>query len=211
MLRRIALGCLVVLTMAGIAAKIAVPGEEREEPAKGAPSQEEMMRQWEAIATPGEKHRLLDPLVGTFEATMKMWMGGPGSPPSESKGKMTSRWVLGGRFVLQDFEGSLPMPGNPMPFTGTGLMGYDNFRNMYLGTWADSMGTAILVMKGGAGRDGKTFDLYGEMDEPGLKVVGRMARFVTRVIDRDHHVFEIYDLHAGPDQKVMEIGYTRRS
>jgi hypothetical protein len=211
-LRKFALGGLALMTAAGLAAKLAVPGEEKDGP-KGAeaPSMEEMMKQWQAIASPGKAHQLLDPMVGTFEATVKLWMGGPGTPSSESKGKMTSRWVLGGRFVLQEFEGTMAMPGGAdLPFNGIGMLGYDNFRNVYVSTWADSMGTQILVMKGSAGQAGKTLDLYGEMDEPALKVVGRLVRCATRLIDRDHHVFEMFDLNAGPDYKVMEIAYTRK-
>jgi hypothetical protein len=57
---------------------------------------------------------------------------------------------------------------------------------------------------------GKLFVGYGEMDEPMLDVQDRMVKYVTRIINNDKHVFEIYDLHAGADYKVMEITYERK-
>ncbi len=183
-------------------------------PAAG-PDMAEMMKQWMAIATPGEGHKRLEPLVGAWDATSRIWMAGPGGPATESKGSETSKWVLGKRFIVSEFRGEMVLPGadgqpQAVPFEGLGMCGYDNFRNMYISTWADSMGTQLLTMTGSADPSGKVISYYGSMDEPALKVVGRMVRYVTRIIDEDHHVFEMYDLHAGPDHKVMQIDYVRK-
>ncbi|MGZ5426437.1 MAG: hypothetical protein ACXWE1_04455, partial [Thermoanaerobaculia bacterium] len=40
----------------------------------GMPSQEEMMKAWMAAATPGEAHKKLEPVIGSFTANTKMWM-----------------------------------------------------------------------------------------------------------------------------------------
>ena len=72
------------------------------------------------------------------------------------------------------------------------------------------MGTQLLTMRGSADPTGKVLTAYGEMDEPMLGVIGRTVKYVTRVIDQDHRFFEIYDLHASDDYKVVEIEYTRR-
>ncbi len=48
------------------------------------------------------------------------------------------------------------------------------------------------------------------MDEPMLGVVGRLVKYVTRIIDDDTHVFEIFDLHADDDYKVIEVTYERK-
>ena len=47
------------------------------------------------------------------------------------------------------------------------------------------------------------------MDEPGIKVTGRTAKYVARIIDQNKYVFEIIDLHAGDDYKVIEITCVR--
>ena len=90
-----------------------------------------------------------------------------------------------------------------------GLTGYDNYRNMYTGSWFSNMSTNMLTMTGTRHPQTGVFTYYGEMDEPGIKVTGRTVKYVTRIIDRNTHVFEIIDLHAGDDYKVIEITYTR--
>jgi hypothetical protein len=179
----------------------------------GQPSPEdmqEMMAMWMKLAAPSEGHKRLEPMVGKWDAVVKVYMGGPDAPASESKGEAESEWILGGRFVLSKYKGTVSMGGPPMPFEGTGMLGYDNYRQMYVGNWADSMGTPMLFMTGAASQDGTTVTMYGEMDEPTMKIIGRMVKYVTRFIDKDKYVWEMYDLHVGPDYKVMEITYTRK-
>jgi hypothetical protein len=69
---------------------------------------------------------------------------------------------------------------------------------------------AILVGMSGMRDPSGTFTYYGEMDEPMLDVHGRMVKYVSRIVNEDKHVFEIYDLHAGPGYKVVEITYERK-
>ncbi len=164
-----------------------------------------MMQEWMKLAAPSDAHKKLEPLVGKWNHTSKVWMSGPGSTPMESSGTTERKWILGGRFLMEEHKGQ--MMG--MPHEGLGLNGYDNFRNMYTSTWCDNMGTTILTMKGMADPAGKTFTFYGEMDEPGMKVTGRTVKYVTRIIDNDKNVFEIIDLHAGDNYKVVEVTYTR--
>ena len=89
------------------------------------------------------------------------------------------------------------------------MTGYDNARNMYTSSWASNMGTNVFTMAGSVDPSGKLFRFYGEMDVPMLGVVGRSVKYVTRIINDDKYVFEIIDLHASDDYKVIEITYTR--
>jgi hypothetical protein len=43
-----------------------------------------------------------------------------------------------------------------------------------------------------------------------LGVYGRTVKYVTRIINDDKHLLEIYDLHAGDGYKASEIVYTRK-
>ena len=43
-----------------------------------------------------------------------------------------------------------------------------------------------------------------------LDVSDRMVKYVTRIINENKHVFEIYDLHAGENYKALEVVYTRK-
>src|SRR5262245_41373681 len=67
-------------------------------------SVEEMTKRWEAYATPGAKHKVLEPLVGEWTVEARYWMGGPGSEPMESKGTSKVQWILGGRYLREEFS-----------------------------------------------------------------------------------------------------------
>lgn len=164
-----------------------------------------MPAEWAKIAAPSVHHKRLDFFVGKWRTKTKMWMGGPGSMPIESDGTSEIKWVFGGRYLLDEHKGS--MMGQP--YEGMGLTGYDNYRNMYVGSWYSNMGTAPLTMTGMRHPKTGVFTYYGEMDEPALKVTGRTVKYVVRPVDKDHYVFEIIDLHAGDGYKVIEITYTR--
>ena len=185
------------------------------------PSAEEMqkmmerMKKWMESIQPGKHHQTLDQFAGQWDTVTRMWMAGPGSPPTETKGVSDVKWVLGKRFLLEEHKGEMLFPDasgemKPVPYEGIGLWGYDNIRNLYVGSWASTAGTNLQMMSGSADPSGKLIRLFGEMDEPMLDVYGRLVKFETRVIDKDKHVFTIYDLHAADDYKVVEITYTRK-
>ncbi|MBL8764960.1 MAG: DUF1579 domain-containing protein [Phycisphaerae bacterium] len=173
--------------------------------AAGGPDMQKAMEAWQATMMPGKAHEGLKNWVGKWNTVMKTYMGGPGAPPTESKGAATFEMVLGGRFVLQKTEGT--MMG--MPMNGLGLTGYDNGRKLYTGTWCDTMGTAIMTMAGSMSQDGKVLTMFGQMDEPMTGEVGKTVKFVTRQIDKDNFVFEAWEVLYGNDFKAFEVVYTR--
>lgn len=175
----------------------------------------EGMQKWMDSMKPGKQHQALEHFVGTWETTMKIWMGGPGTPPSETKGITTVKWVLGKRFLMEEHKGQMPLPDMTgqmqlQPYEGIGMTGYDKHRNMYQSSWTSNMQTNMLTMTGSADPSGKVFRYYGEMDEAMLNVIGRTVKYVTTIQDENTHVFEIFDLHAGDNYKVIEITYKRK-
>lgn len=163
-----------------------------------------MMELWQKLGTPGEPHKQLEGLAGKWTTETKEWME-PGKPPMEANGTVEMKSVLGGRFLQQEYTGS--MMGQP--YSGIGTTGYDNLRKKYVSTWIDSMGTGIFVMEGTATADGKIITLKGGHDEPGG---GHMThRAVWRLIDHNSQIFEMYGAHKGEkEHKHMEIVYTRQ-
>jgi len=159
---------------------------------------------YKKFATPGAPHKGLAGLVGSWITRIKCWME-PNKPPMEWTGTSEQKMLLGGRFLHQEFTGE--MMGSP--FTGFGVAGYDNHTRKYVSTWIDSMGTAILFFEGTASADGKTITQESHYDDP---VKGPVKwRSVTRIVDDDTHVFEMYSTEkGGKEEKMMEITYTRK-
>ena len=163
-----------------------------------------MMETYKKLATPGEPHKQLAGLAGSWTTKTKEWME-PGKPPMESTGSVEMKVLLDGRYLQQEFTGD--MMGQP--YTGVGITGYDNLRKRYVSTWIDSMGTGIFMMEGTATADGKTITLKGHHAEPGG---GQMAhRAVWKLVDDNTQTFDMYGSHhGGKEMKMMEIVYTRK-
>ena len=174
----------------------------------------EVTTNWMELNKPGEAHRKLDALVGDWKTTTSIWMGGPDAPPTVFEGKASFEWILGGRFLEERTQAMWTFPGEdgkPVEFSfeGRGVTGYDNIRKMYVNSWMDNMTTYIAFNKGQFSADGKTFTMYGEMDEPAQGVFGRMVRIQTVIESENRHTFTMYDLHAGENYRVMQILYER--
>ncbi len=192
-----------------VAALFAIPAPAQEKPGPGEapkpPSQEEMMKAWMAVATPGEAHRKLEPIVGTFDVKTTSWMA-PGKPPEESTGTSENRWVLSNRFVEQTVTGT--MMGQP--FSGVGFTGYDNYKKKYVGAWMDTLGTMIMTSTGTMDASGKKLTSWSVVDDVVAKKPAKY-RSVLTILDNDHHKFEMFG--PGPDGKsfkALEISYTRK-
>jgi hypothetical protein len=169
------------------------------------PSQDEMMKAWMAVATPGDAHKKLEPMVGSFTVATKMWMD-PSKPPEETTGTAETKWVLGGRFVEEHVEGT----AMGQPFSGMGMTGYDNYKKKYVGSWADNMGTMIMTSTGTADASGKKFTFLSTMDDVVMKKTTKVKGVLT-VADDDHHTYEMWA--TGPDGKMfksLEVQYTRK-
>jgi hypothetical protein len=183
--------------------------QEQEAPSQEeqAAMMEEMMKKFQELATPGEAHKRLDVMVGSWDVESRMWMGGEGSGEAQtSKGTAEYKWILGGKYLRQDYKGE--MMG--VPFTGIGITGYDNYAKKYVGMWIDDMSTMISTMHGSAGRTGDVFVMYGPMHEWSTGELDKVVKYVFRIINKDKHVFEIHDEWIVDNTKVMELTYTRK-
>lgn len=170
-------------------------------------SKEARWKAFAAAGTPGEEHRLLGRLVGTWDIVGRMWMEGPDGPVSESRGVVETRWLLPGRWVIEEVTSE--MLGGA--FRGFSISGYDTVKKKYVGMWVDDASTALLTMEGNFAREGKTLALFGTADDPASGEHDKPMGYVTRMVDDDHHVFEIWDYSGGPrGGMTMELEYTRR-
>jgi hypothetical protein len=182
----------------------ALAQEKKEEHAGHGGEMDAMMTMWKEVSTPGEAHQKLNALVGKWNTESTMWMDPQN--PMVSKGTAEIRWILGGRFLQQDMTGE--MMG--MPFTGTGVTGYDIYNMKYIGSWVDNSSTAMFTMEGTFDQSGKVLTMYGKMDEWMTGERDKNVKYVTRFTGPDSFAFEIHDLAIGEaSTKVMQILYTR--
>src|ERR1051326_8300687 len=68
----------------------------------------------------GPEHKVLQSLVGNYDAKVKFWMD-PSKPPTETTGVMNRKMILGGNFLQENSKGKFM----DKPFAGMGAVGYD--------------------------------------------------------------------------------------
>lgn len=172
----------------------------------GAPEGEgmEMTPEMLAYMNPGEHHEHLKALEGKWNVVSKYWMD-PSAPPSESKGTSTFGWVLGGRYLQENFS----VVGARGPFEGLGFLGYDNHKKKYVDVWMDSMGTGMMASEGTCDDSHKVFTYVSEGDNPWT---GGHTKYrnVLKVINESKLTFEMFETGAeGKERKSLEVVYTR--
>jgi hypothetical protein len=175
---------------------------------------QKMMAQMMELAKPGENHKMLAGLVGTWTYTVKMWMN-PADPTKaeEYTGVATRKSILDGHYFTLEVSGKMKMPGpdgkpKDMDFKGMSIEAYNNVSKKFEATWCDNMGTAIFMSQGTYDPATKTCTYTGEMEMiPGMK---QKVRETVKYTDADHHLFEWYEDRGGQEAKTMEIAYTRK-
>jgi Protein of unknown function (DUF1579) len=184
---------------------IGLTAQDKPKKSAGPPDEKAMMEAMQKAATPGDAHKKLEPFVGTFDTSVRMWMD-PSKPPEDSAGTTVNSWVLGNRYVEQKYEGTFMGE----PFSGIGFTGYDNVQKKYVGTWMDTLSTGMMDSTGTADPSGKSFTMKSTMWDPATGKANTVDTKMT-ITDNDHQTFEMWA--KGPDgkkMKMMEIKYTRK-
>lgn len=181
--------------------------------------QEQMMAEMMAKAAkytqPGEAHQFLEHLLGDWDVSASLIMGGEASPPA--KGTSSTRWQVEGRWLISEWEGSIMgMQGKVFH-----VMGYDNLKMSFVWTGFGNFDTAMNHAEGDMAPDGKTLILYGTLDEYLTGEHDKMVKYVYRfdgatddsgeLTSVDSYTLEVHDLPIGEENtKVMEFSYTRK-
>jgi hypothetical protein len=178
--------------------------KEEERKQEGKMDMQAMMEVYTKLAAPGEPHKMLANLAGSWTTKTTAWMD-PDKPPMEGTGTCEQKMLLDGRYLQQEYTGE--MMGSP--FTGVNLIGYDNHTKKYVSTWIDSMSTGIYYFEGTASADGKTITQESSYDDP---VRGPMAwRSVTRIASNDRMEYEMFlTPKGGKEEKMMEMTVIRK-
>ncbi len=162
-----------------------------------------IMEVYKKVGTPGEAHKLLAKLEGSWTTRSKGWENG--KQVMESTGTCEQKLILNGHYLRQEYAGD--MMG--APFTGINILGFNNHTKKYESIWIDSMSTAVYFFVGTGSSDGKTITQECSYDDP---VKGPAVwRSVTRIKDDNTQEFEMFITpKSGKEEKMMEMTVTRQ-
>ena len=170
---------------------------------KGADAAAAAQEAWKKAAEPGPMQKWLTQLEGEWTSEAKDTASGS---EATDKGAMTSKMVMGGRFLQMEYDGRW----HGKFFKGGGFLGYNNVDKRFESAWVDSGGSMISFMTGQADASGKVLTLTGEVTDPttGKKA---MMREVLTILGKDAHKTEFFIPADGKEMKIMEINYTRNA
>jgi hypothetical protein len=190
-----------------------VSAQDTADKKKEKPSDSDMMATMMEMAKPGEPHKRMQELVGTWSYVSKWWMS-PDTAPNVSSGTMVTRSVMDGRYLISDHASKMQMPGPDgkpmdMQFKGMAVEGYDNVKKKYVASWIDNMGTGIMNLEGTYDPAAKALTYLAEYEAvPGTKM---KIREVVTQIDDDHRKIEFFEDRGGKEIKTMQIDYSRKN
>jgi hypothetical protein len=178
---------------------------ETTEVAEVAPDSAAVAKAWADYATPSAAHQMLAKDNGVWDADMTFWMEG-NPEPQKATSVATYKMILDGKYQEGIFKGDM----FGMAFEGRGMTAYDNASKEYIATWADNMGTGLLVSRGQYDETTKAITFIGAMVDP---VTGKEKKIkeVITYIDDNNQKMEMFDMNTdGKELKTMEILSKRR-
>jgi len=194
--------CRVGMVLVAVWAVVVSPAlpQAQGEPQMSA-EQKAQMEAWTKAMTPGKQHQDMAARTGTWEGSVSMWEA-PGAPPQISQAHSERTMVLGGRVMLDHWNGL--MMG--MPFEGMGMTGYDNADGKWWSTWSDNFSTGVMTGVGNCEVDHKRGCTFaGTYTDP---LTGKEKKNRSTVIwpSPDDERMEMFDIGAdGKEWKTMEI------
>lgn len=164
-----------------------------------------LMEAMTRYATPGPEHAKLKSLAGSWDVKVTFWMD-PKAKPEEVTGKTEFKSVLGDRYLMQEFSGN--MMG--MPFSGIGLVGYNNALKKYEQVWVDNMSTGFITGSGTADKEGTI--TFAQQSTNALRNKVDKGKDVWKIEGDKKIVSEMWGPppKGGKDFKMLEIVYTRK-
>lgn len=169
-------------------------------------SEEELMEQMMAAATPGPMQAWLLEDVGTWKGESRSWSA-PGSEAYEMEASFTIVPRLGGRFTECNYESEYP--GMPR-FEGIAITGYDNAAGEFQAMWIDSYGTTMMTGTGKRSDDGRAIEMTYSFHCPVRhRRVLLWQEIVRESPDRQTHRMWSEAMSDGSKYLMMEAVYRR--
>ncbi|MBZ0202429.1 MAG: DUF1579 domain-containing protein [Ignavibacteria bacterium] len=153
------------------------------------------------------KHKLLQSLVGNWEGVTKTWFE-PGKLADESPMKGTIRSVLGGRFIMHEYKGSM----DGKPYEGITTFGYELGEDRFHASYIDSFhyGASIMLLNGVPGSEKlSVLGSYSYKVSP-EEVQHWGWRIEIDIVDSDNVIITIFNITpTGEEAKGVETVYKR--
>ncbi len=149
-------------------------------------------------------HKWFKDLDGKWKGTASTWFE-PGKLADESPVEGTIRSVLGGRFIVHEYTGSI----DGKLLEGITVYGYDCMTGRYQSAWIDSfhMGTAIMLSESKMGSSKVDLVGYYNINEAGTDPWGWRSEITY---SENKLVLTAYNVTPdGEESKATELVYER--
>lgn len=163
-----------------------------------------IMKAWESYMSPGEAHKMMAKYDGTWDEEVTHWAK-PDAPPTVNKATAVNKMILGGRYQQTTHSGNF----EGMQFDGLSTLAFDNARKVFISTWVDNMGTGLMYTEGTYDNASKTLTLKGKTYDPSIGKEIEIKE-VTKFIDDNNQLMEMFDISNGKEVKSMSIKFARR-
>lgn len=155
----------------------------------------------EQLAQPGDEHKKLAELAGSWKTETKYYTK-PGAQPMVMTGTSENSIVLGGRFLKIEHR-----TGGAMPYESLGLFGFDRRYGRYTFVGFDTAGTFYVTASGNVDPATNAIVMSGELGT-------EKYDFVVRVAGPDKYTLEFIfkkpDSTGGQKEfKAVEVTYSR--
>lgn len=155
---------------------------------------QQFMAEYVQLGTPGEEHRELARMVGSWKTTMR-YRDEPGGEWQTMEGAATYEPLFGGRFVIGREKGAFEMEGQKIEHESMVIFGFDKLRREWTSRYYSSMSTWSGELRGKKNARGEIE--YAGLHVDNLTPQGRPARAVLRWEGEDRMVFDMWDSIGG--------------
>lgn len=152
----------------------------------------------------GDQHADMSRYLGEWDVKLRFQY--TPDHPVETTGSATFRWLLEGRWLLEEFECEF----NGAPFKGYNLIGFDNLKQQYMTCWVDNMSTSLFVASGAMDPSNSLLTTYSQVDDFVRGMRNKPIQTTTKFVDENKMIYTTNDVLWGQTQTVMEATYTRR-
>lgn len=161
----------------------------------------------ERLASPGEEHAWLEPLVGEWDVAMLVYPGPDAEPFAQPPLTATREMILDGRYLREVLRGDDAA-------LREATMGYNRLDGRFELTTVDAYEPGQMVYQGRGDETPGMMSLYGESTEAGMgpEPTGRKRdlRFEVEVVGPDENVERIFVTYPGEAEYLfVEQRFTR--